>query len=157
MLGSLERALQATARLGYRIEIVGHGSESGWLYANLRRCNLRGVLKGRRLAQAYANMDVFLFPSRTDTYGNVVWESAASGVPAVVMNAGGPPHIVRHGVTGLVSQSGGDFGDNALRLLRDPDFRLAMGRAARKAALAQSWEAVFDGLYSQAYRAALKS
>ena len=157
VLGSLERALQATGRLGYRIEIVGHGSESGWLSANLRRCNLRGVLKGRRLAQAYANMDVFLFPSRTDTYGNVVWESAASGVPAVVMNAGGPPHFVRHGVTGLVSQSGGDFGDNALRLLRDPDCRLAMGRAARKAALAQSWEAVFDGLYSQAYRAALKS
>lgn len=113
VLGSLERALQATGRLGYRIEIVGHG--------------------------------------------NVVWESAASGVPAVVTNAGGPPHIVRHGVTGLVSQSDGDFVDNALRLLRDPNCRLAMGRAVRKAAPAQSWEAVFDGLYSRAYRTALES
>lgn len=97
-------------------------------------------------------MDVFVFPSCTDPYGNVVWESAASGVPAVVMNAGGPPNIVRHGVTGLVSQSDGEFVDNALRLLRDPSCRLAMGRAA----LAQSWEAVFDGLYSRAYRAALE-
>lgn len=99
VLKRLEQALMAAGLSDYRIDIVGHGAESAWLAADLRKARQRGVLLGEPLARAYADMDVFLFPSRTDTYGNVVWEAAASGVPAVVMDAGGPQYIVRDGRT----------------------------------------------------------
>jgi len=66
---------------------------------------------------AYAEMDVLVFPSRTDTYGNVVWEAAASGVPAVVTDRGGPRHIVRHGRPGLVRRSASEFVRNCVALI----------------------------------------
>ena len=155
ILKRLEEALVAAGLSDYCIEVVGHGSESEWLGSNLSTARLPGVLLGRALAQAYADMDVFLFPSRTDTYGNVVWEAAASGVPAVVMDAGGPQYIVRDGETGIVSRSDKEFVANAIRLYRDGQLRRKMGQAARQAALAQSWDAVFDRLYREAYATAL--
>ena len=58
------------------------------------------MLKGEALSQAYANMDLFVFPSHTDTFGNVVLEAMASGVPAIVTPDGGPKTIVRaHALT----------------------------------------------------------
>lgn len=119
------------------------------MLANLRRARLRGVLHGEDLAQAYSSMDTFLFPSRAATYGNVVWEATASGVPAVVTDGGGPRFIVRDGETGLVSRSDDAFIWNAIALYRDPDRRALMGQAARQAA------PVFDKLYSEAYAAAI--
>lgn len=155
LLQAVEEALLAEGLKDYRFEIVGHGPEERWLREHLKRANLRGVLLGERLARAYADMDVFLFPSRTDTYGNVVWESAASGVPSIVTGSGGPRWIVRDGETGLVSRSDGEFVRNALALYRDRNRRERMGALGRKAALEQSWNAVFDGLYKQAYATAL--
>ena len=61
------------------------------------------MLPGEALARAYADMDVFVFPSHTDTYGNVVLEAMASGVPAVVTGSGGPKYPVQSGETGFVA------------------------------------------------------
>ena len=60
------------------------------------------MLRGEALATAYANMDLFVFPSHTDTFGNVVLEALASGVPAIVTPDGGPRTIVRDGETGRI-------------------------------------------------------
>ena len=60
------------------------------------------MLRGEALAAAYANMDLFVFPSHTDTFGNVVLEALASGVPAIVTPDGGPRTIVRDGETGRI-------------------------------------------------------
>ena len=157
LLKCLEDSLEAHWHRDYRIEIVGHGAESDWLRRKLRRARLPGVLYGRALAEAYATMDVFLFPSHTDTYGNVVWEALASGLPAVVTNSGGPQYIVRHETTGLGSRSDDEFIQNAISLYRDPIRRRRMGATGREAALRQSWEAVFDRLYAVAYRTAVAS
>src|SRR3954452_21201495 len=70
---------------------------------------MRGVLLGEQLARAYSDMDLFVFPSRTDTFGNVVLEALSSGVPALVTNAGGPRHIVQQGKTGFVAESDREF------------------------------------------------
>ncbi|HLI75966.1 MAG TPA: glycosyltransferase, partial [Acidobacteriaceae bacterium] len=82
--------------------IVGHGSEERFLRQQLgTAATFTGVLRGEALAAAYANMDLLVFPSHTDTFGNVVLEALASGVPAIVTPNGGPSHIVQHGVTGM--------------------------------------------------------
>ena len=88
---------------GVRFLIVGHGSEEAALRRELHEAEFAGVLRGEALAQAYANMDVLVFPSHTDTFGNVVLEALASGVPAVVTPDGGPKFIVRDGETGFVT------------------------------------------------------
>ncbi len=86
----------------FRFLIVGHGGDEAWLRQHLPRAEFTGVLRGEALATAYANMDLFVFPSHTDTFGNVVLEALASGVPAIVTPDGGPCTIVRDGVTGRI-------------------------------------------------------
>ncbi len=68
----------------FRFLIVGHGNQESWLRERLPNAEFTGVLHGRELAGAYADMDLFLFPSHTDTFGNAVLEALASGVPAIV-------------------------------------------------------------------------
>ena len=89
LLKLVEDALLSAGIRNYRFEVIGHGAEAAWLQNELQRLRLPGVLLGQELAKSYADMDVFLFPSRTDTYGKVVWEASASGVPAVVTDCGG--------------------------------------------------------------------
>ena len=122
----------------------------------MRQADFSGVLMGESLARAYANMDSFAFPSRTDTYGNVVLEALASGVPAVVTDAGGPRFIVREGETGFVAHNDEQFVASVRRLAADPAQLPAMRAAARAHALTASWDAVFESVYS-AYERTLKN
>jgi len=92
---------------GYRFLVVGEGADRVWLRASLRNAELPGVLCGEELARAYASMDVFVFPSTTDTFGNVVLEAMASGVPPVVTDRGGPQFLVDQGTTGFGERRGG--------------------------------------------------
>jgi glycosyltransferase involved in cell wall biosynthesis len=146
-LRDLETGLHAAGVPPFRFLIVGDGGERDWLRANLEAADLSGILRGEQLAEAFANMDVFTFPSRTDTFGNVVLEAFASGTPAVVTDAGGPKFIVQEGVSGFVTGQDSEFIERTARLLRDSDLRAHMACAARKQALGESWEAVFDKVY----------
>ncbi|MDQ6677898.1 MAG: glycosyltransferase, partial [Acidobacteriota bacterium] len=103
LLAEIEHELVAQGFDRFRILIVGQGSQREWLQANVQRAEFTGVLKGEALARAYANMDVFAFPSDTDTFGNVVLEALASGAPAVVTAGGGPKFLIEDGVTGFVA------------------------------------------------------
>jgi glycosyltransferase involved in cell wall biosynthesis len=106
------------------------------------------VLRGEALATAYANMDVFAFPSLTDTYGNVVLEALASGVPAVVTGSGGPQFIVRHGETGFIARDTQEFVAAIRSLAADPTGLQTMRASAREQAMSASWDAVFESVYS---------
>ncbi len=90
------------ATVNFEIVMVGEGSEGDWLRQNMQRAQFTGVLTGEALSRAFANMDVLAFPSFTETFGLVVLEALASGVPAVVTGAGGPRFTVRSGETGFV-------------------------------------------------------
>jgi len=111
------------------------------------RAEFPGVLKGEALSTAYANMDLLVFPSHTDTFGNVVLEALASGVPAVVTPDGGPCTIVREGITGSIA-SDEQFAAAVASLLADPIKHAAMRIAAREHALTASWDSVFEGVYA---------
>lgn len=153
LLARIERELLGQGITGFRFLIVGHGDEEPMLRASLTQADFAGVLRGADLARAYADMDVFVFPSYTDTFGNVVLEALSSGVPAVVTPGGGPKYIVRDRQTGFVVPDTG-FSAAIATLARDRAQLAAMRGAARGYALACSWDAVFDRVY-QGYRTAL--
>ena len=106
------------------------------------------MLRGEALATAYANMDLFVFPSHTDTFGNVVLEALASGVPAIVTPDGGPRTIVHDGETGRIVPDD-EFTEAIAALLDDPGRHEEMRRAARGYALTASWDSVFEGVYAE--------
>ncbi len=151
MLADLEKKLLAAGTAtNFRFLIVGEGNEREWLEKNLQRADFTGFLDGARLAEAYANMDVFVFPSESDTFGNVIQEANASGVPAIVTNQGGPKFIVRHNETGFVAENINDFVKFSLSLMNDAEKLAAMKTAAREFAKSRSWNQVFESVY-QAY------
>ncbi len=151
---TLERYLQNAGVRDFRIFMAGWGSEERWLRRNLRNAEFQGILDPESLGKAYADMDLFVFPSRTDTFGNVVQEALASGVPAIVADSGGPKTIVEQGVTGLIASSDEEMCQQVLTLMRNPAERIAMGAAGRARMLTRSWDDVFEDVY-QAYAVAL--
>jgi glycosyltransferase involved in cell wall biosynthesis len=126
---------------------VGEGSQERWLRANVPNARLTGILRGQALAQAYADMDLFVFPSQTDTFGNVILEALGSGVPAVVTNQGGPKFLVKPGITGFVAETEMAFIDAVDSLMTDPQLLARMRQAAVEYALGQSWDSVFESVW----------
>jgi glycosyltransferase involved in cell wall biosynthesis len=147
LLAEVQEELEAKGHKSFRFLIVGWGAEEGWLRERLPRAEFAGVLKGEELATAYANMDLFVFPSHTDTFGNVVLEALASGVPAIVTPDGGPRTIVRDGETGRIVPDG-EFASAVAGVLGDPVKHAEMRQAAREFALTMSWDSVFEGVYA---------
>ena len=147
----IEKVLETAGINDFRILIVGAGSEVPWLRRHLRQGEFTGVLRGQELARAYANMDLFVFPSRTDTFGNVVQEAAASEVPSVVTNQGRPQNLVVHGTTGYVAKSNQEFIARVVELARNRTLLKRMGKAAREKVSGVSWDAAFEQSYP-AYR-----
>jgi glycosyltransferase involved in cell wall biosynthesis len=92
-------------------------------------------------------MDLFVFPSHTDTFGNVVLEALASGVPAIVTPDGGPRTIVRDGETGRIVPDD-RFTSAITEILADRARHAKMRQAARAYAITASWDAVFEGVYA---------
>ena len=146
-LAELDAALRTLGRENFELIIVGEGREGAWLRDHLPNALLTGVLRGEALANAYADMDLFVFPSRTDTFGNVVLEALASGVPAIVTSEGGPKFLVQNGVTGYVAADDWDLVRLVNQLMVDAERRRAMSESARAWALTQSWDAVFEQVF----------
>ncbi|KAB2331753.1 glycosyltransferase family 4 protein [Bacillus mesophilum] len=107
-----------------------------------------GFLKGKELANIYTAGDLFVFPSTTETFGNVVLESLASGTPVIAANAGGVKNIIKHGSTGTLCTPGSavEFADSIISLLYDDKYRYQMGTNARNYALTQKWDTIFNTL-----------
>jgi glycosyltransferase involved in cell wall biosynthesis len=147
LLARVQEELEAIGHQSFRFLIVGHGGDEGWLRERMPRAEFTGVLRGEALSTAYANMDLLVFPSHTDTFGNVVLEAMASGVPAIVTPDGGPKTIVREGVTGRIAADD-EFAAAVVDVLGDPKKYAQMRVAAREHALTMSWDAVFEGVYA---------
>ncbi len=145
----VEKALRNAGITDYKIVLVGDGSDKEWLENNLQNVEIKGVLHGEKLAEAYADMDLFVFPSGTDAFGNVVLEAMAAGVPAVVMPEGGPKFLIEHNVNGFVAASRDGFLENIVELAGHPQRLAPMREPAREAACERSWERVFESVYDK--------
>lgn len=142
-----------------RFAVVGEGPALGWLKERLAGMPVEftGFLAGDDLSAAYATGDVFAFPSDSETLGFAAIEAMAAGVPVVAANAGGIPHIVKDGVTGvLVPPGDGDALSAAIRrLLREPAERARLAAAGRAEAERWTWDAATTSLVGR-YRQAIR-
>jgi glycosyltransferase involved in cell wall biosynthesis len=134
--------------------LIGEGGDRAWLARNLEHADLPGILRGDALADAFADMDAFVFPSHTDTFGLVLLEAMASGVPVVLSPDAGARVGVRDGVTGFFAHDADGFAQAILRLMNNDSLRRRMSAAAREFACAQSWSGVFERVY-EIYREGL--
>lgn len=137
--------------------IVGDGPSRSMIETRLksipglaRRVHFTGYLTGPRLADAYGLMDVFAFASRTETFGNVLLEAMATGLPVVALAEGGPADVVADGVTGrLLSRDAkpSSMADILAEWSHLPATVRKLGESARAYAGTQSWEAIMEGLF----------
>ncbi len=148
----------AVFKKNIQLVIVGDGPYFEEMRNNLRDfpAYFTGYLTGERLRSVFASCDLFVFPSVTDTFGNVVLEAQASGLPVIVTDQGGPCENIVDGKTGFIIK-----GNNEQELLRSmnkaissPSTLKEMGILARRYAESRSLNKAFDGiwrLYEQAH------
>ena len=138
------------------LSLAGGGPEEELLRARLgEHATLLGWLSGDALARAYASADVFLFASSTETFGQVVLEAQASGLPVVAVDRGGPACLIEHGETGLLAPPDVNaLADAVVSVTSTPLLSERISRGALAAVRGRSWEAALDRL-AAAYRIAL--
>lgn len=133
-----------------RLVMVGDGPARAELQQRMNGMPVyfTGYLKGQALATAYASADMFVFPSNTETFGQVVQEAMASALPVVGARSGGTLDLVREDVTGKLFEPGvaSDLRSQVRSLVANQQRRVAMGQAGRAAAEKRSWPSVMDEL-----------
>jgi glycosyltransferase involved in cell wall biosynthesis/predicted metal-dependent phosphoesterase TrpH len=131
--------------LPVQLFVVGHGPYSEAFAKSLPEAHFTGYLKGAELATAYASADIFVFPSTTDTFGNVILEAQASGLPVVVSDSGGPKELVEENRNGLITKSRDveDFARAIRVLVTNSGVREKMSRSARNSVTDRSWPSAF--------------
>jgi glycosyltransferase involved in cell wall biosynthesis len=150
LLAEIYRKLLAL-RPQVRLIVVGDGPYREEMRETLKGLpvTFTGFLADEDLAQAYASSDIFVFPSVTDTFGNVVLEAQASGLPVIVTDEGGPRENVLPGKTGFVVPGNEKrvLMDTILSLVDDPSRREKMGLQAREYMENRSFESAFLQLW----------
>ena len=137
--------------------LAGGGPEQEYLRERVGdAATFLGWLDGLDLARAYASADMFLFPSRTDTFGQVILEAQASGLPVVAVAAGGPLSLIEDHVSGLLcAPETAALADAVLELAGSPLLRDRLARAGLAAVEERTWERALERL-SEGYRRALE-
>lgn len=140
-LDTLTAALQRIA-VPHRVVIVGDGPDQDFVARELPHAVFAGFLRDEALATAYASSDLFIFPSDSESFGNVTLEAMASGLPCVCADATGSSSLVAPGETGFLipADDAEGFARQLTLLSQDAALRRRMAEAARARAMTYSWE-----------------
>jgi len=137
----------------FTLALVGEGPYRAELERNLPDAIFTGILSGRELGVAYASADLFVFPSTTDTFGNVVVEAMAAGLPVAVSDIGGPRELVKTSQMGriLPARDVSAWVDGLAQMLAEPLSPEERQNLARVAGSERRWDSAFakfwaDGL-----------
>ncbi|NNE71073.1 MAG: glycosyltransferase family 1 protein [Rhodothermales bacterium] len=154
------RTVQLLQERGIRVKclVVGEGPARAMLETELPDAVFLGHQSGEDLSRAYASSDIFVFPSYTETFGNVTLEAMASGLPAVCADATGSRSLVISGRTGFLAppHNAESFAAHVERLVTDDTLRSRMSEAAREEAGAYAWPRVLGSIVDY-YLEALRS
>ncbi|MEK5058543.1 hypothetical protein BK126_03480 [Paenibacillus sp. FSL H7-0326] len=109
-----------------------------------------GYLRGNELRDIYSMSDLFVFPSSTETFGNVILEAMASSLPVIAAGAGGVLDIITHEKTGILCppEEPSSMVNSIIRLYDHPHLSKSLGEAGREYCLNRSWVPIFDQLLS---------
>jgi len=145
----IDLLLEAAHTDGIALTIIGDGAERD----NLEKLfagtgtHFTGYLFGDDLPAAFASADVFLFTSPSETFGQVVQEAMASGLPTIITDKGGAPNLINHGASGLIVPDTPEaFKEAVIQLRDDPATRLCMAKTARHIAEQRPWEKILAQL-----------
>ncbi len=140
-----------------RLVLVGDGPERAALQARCPQAHFAGLRRGDDLAAHYASADVFAFPSVTETFGNVLAEALASGLPAVAFDYAAAHQLLRHGENGLAValDDVAGFISATARVARQLPWAREMGAVARRTALGMDWRVIVEQVEAE-YLAALQ-
>ena len=151
-LGTLLAAFDAirAAQPRTRLVLVGDGPQRKELQRRCPDAIFAGVRAGEDLAAHYASSDVFLFPSLTETFGNVTPEAMASGLAVLAFDYAAAAQLIRHRENGLLAPCGdnGDFARQATQLVADRNVARGMGLRARETACQIGWDRIVGQLES---------
>ncbi|MGV8919811.1 MAG: glycosyltransferase family 4 protein [Pseudomonas sp.] len=149
-------ALQASyPQLNLKMIVVGDGPQRAELEQRLPQAIFCGTQRGEALAMHYASADVFVFPSMTETFGNVVLEALASGLGVIAYDEAAAAQHIRHGHNGALAMPGDEEGfiDAARWVLEDSETLRRVRLNARQHASRQGWDAIIDVFERQLHSA----
>jgi len=128
----------------FKIVIIGDGPMREELEQKLPNAHLTGFVHGAELASWYASSDILAFPSTTETFGNVIQEAHASGLPTVCVDKGGVVDLIRDGVNGYIAKANKpeDFATKLEPLIKSRNLRARMGQQARILVAENTWEKI---------------
>lgn len=135
--------------IDYHLVLVGGGPLKQKIEKNAPDIILEGHLEGEALSRAYASADFFVFPSTTESFGNVIQEAAASGLPAVGAAEGGVRDLIRHGETGFLAKpkNASDFAEKMEELILNDSLRNSLAAEAFETATSKSWDNINRRLF----------
>ncbi len=139
-----------------RALVVGNGPAQSDAEKLLPEAHFTGFTQGEELARAYASSDIFLFPSHTETFGNVTLEAMASGLPCLVADAIGSKSLVRNGVNGYWAEKENveDFTEKLKLIVEDEKGRIEMGKKSREFSMEYQWDSI-NGELVENYKEAI--
>lgn len=130
--------------------LTGEGHDKERMEKLMPNAIFTGMKTGVELSKIYASSDIFIFPSVTETFGNVVLEAMASGIPVIAANAGGPSDIIQNGKTGVLvtPKKEIEFYEAILSLIKNEDYRDAMVKNALDYAESQDWQSLGKAFFN---------
>ncbi|MEX2364023.1 MAG: glycosyltransferase family 1 protein, partial [Balneolaceae bacterium] len=158
-LATFVHSVQQVAAKNKRVKalIVGDGPIKKELQELMPEAHYAGFLEGEDLAKAYASSDIFMFPSHTETFGNVTLEAMSSGLPCIVADATGSKSLVEDGVNGFLAkpENKTDFAKKLELIVSNQELREKMAASSREKALHYEWDDINSRLVKN-YSEALK-
>lgn len=153
-LETFVHAINALERFGteHRVVVVGDGPGRECFAEHLgSKATFTGFLLGEDLARAYASADVFLNPSLTEAFGNVMLEAMASGLPTVCAKASGSNSLIKHDINGLLVEpdNAEGFANALTKIITDDNIKTRMKEAARELSINFSWPAILQSVVDQ--------